>query len=566
MSLKIALAQLNPIIGDIQNNKIKAIEEIKKAQENSADLIIFPELFLVGAPLFNICKRYPKIIENNLSALNEITQNNGEINTIIGFAELNKEKYLQNCTALISNQKIIKIFKQAPANTLSAPQDRIFEIKNKKFGLLIGDEFKNPDFIKLFADLKLDYIIVQSNQTTRLNSHYHLQKALKNLTNSKVIFINQTGAVDGLVFAGVSQVLDENSKLLAQAEFLENDALYYIENKNNKIAKIPTGLDFEPKKSFDLNYENDLERTYLSVKKAISQYFKINGFKMAVLGLSGGLDSTISAVLLADALGKENVIGVSMPSKITSDESKNDAKILAQNLGIHFYEVEIKEMVNASKTTFDKPFDYLENKLNTRYKNSLTMDNIQARSRAMILWGISNEFGATLPIATSDKSELYMGYATINGDMSGGFAPLSDITKTKLFALGHWMNKNREQKNAIPENILQKPPGAELAINPKTGKPLCAEEALMPYEFLDETIWRVENLAQNADEMLNEEFLYEKKYKISKEQKNEWLEKFAKRVQSAQFKCGLMPTGAIVDENSISKIEYFQPICAKINF
>ena len=566
MSLKIALAQLNPIIGDIQNNKIKAIEEIKKAQENSADLIIFPELFLVGAPLFNICKRYPKIIENNLSALNEITQNNCEINTIIGFAELNKEKNLQNCTALISNQKIIKIFKQTPANTLPAPQDRIFEIKNKKFGLLIGDEFKNPDFIKLFADLKLDYIIVQSNQTTRLNSHYHLQKALKNLTNSKVIFINQTGAVDGLVFAGVSQVLDENSKLLAQAEFLENDALYYIENKNNKIAKIPTGLDFEPKKSFDLNYENDLERTYLSVKKAISQYFKINGFKMAVLGLSGGLDSTISAVLLADALGKENVIGVSMPSKITSDESKNDAKILAQNLGIHFYEVEIKEMVNASKTTFDKPFDYLENKLNTRYKNSLTMDNIQARSRAMILWGISNEFGATLPIATSDKSELYMGYATINGDMSGGFAPLSDITKTKLFALGHWMNKNREQKNAIPENILQKPPGAELAINPKTGKPLCAEEALMPYEFLDETIWRVENLAQNADEMLNEEFLYEKKYKISKEQKNEWLEKFAKRVQSAQFKCGLMPTGAIVDENSISKIEYFQPICAKINF
>lgn len=148
----------------------------------------------------------------------------------------------------------------------------------------------------------------------------------------------------------------------------------------------------------------------------------------------------------------------------------------------------------------------------------------------MFLWGISNEFGSTLPIATSDKSELYMGYATINGDMSGGFAPIADIPKTKLFALARWMNENRKVKNAMPQSIIDKKPGAELAIDPKTGKPLVAEDALMPYEFLDEVIWRIENKKEHYYDMLNSEFLYEKKHKVSQEQKIQWLDKFYKRM------------------------------------
>ena len=246
-----------------------------------------------------------------------------------------------------------------------------------------------------------------------------------------------------------------------------------------------------------------------------------------------------------------------MPSKITSSQSKNDAKELAHNLGINFFEIPIKDMADASSNTFNKVFDEIQNIWGEfRYKAPLTFDNIQARSRAMILWGISNEFSSTLPIATSDKSELYMGYATINGDMSGGFAPICDVTKTKLFALARWMNENRKTKNAIPEAILTKPPGAELAINPKTGKPLLAEEALMPYEFLDEVIWRLENLQQRADEMLKEVFLYEKKHLVTPKQKKLWLQKFAQRVQFAQFKWSIMPPGPIVDSRSINRAEY----------
>ena len=269
-------------------------------------------------------------------------------------------------------------------------------------------------------------------------------------------------------------------------------------------------------KEFSLNYENDLERTYKAVILAIKDYFSKNGFKQAVLGLSGGLDSTICAVLLADALGPKNVLGVSMPSKLSSQGSKDDAYKLAKNLGINYIIAPIEKYHDLFSNNLENIFKEISSDWCNRYTNSFTQDNIQARSRAMILWGIANEFGATLPIATSDKSETYMGYATINGDMSGGFAPILDITKTKLFALARWMNKNRPVKNAIPEAIILKPPGAELAIDPKTGETLKAEDALMPYEFLDEVIWRIENLNQSINNMMQNEFIYEKKNAISK--------------------------------------------------
>jgi NAD+ synthase (glutamine-hydrolysing) len=160
-----------------------------------------------------------------------------------------------------------------------------------------------------------------------------------------------------------------------------------------------------------------------------------------------------------------------------------------------------------------------------------------------------------------------MGYATINGDMSGGFAPLADITKTKLFALARWLNKNREEKNAIPESIILKRPGAELAIDKKTGKTLLAEDALMPYEFLDEIIWRIENYQESYQDLMEAEFVYEKKENISKEQKKEWLDKFYRRMSFALFKGAIMPPYPIVDSYSINKVDYYQPITSsRVNY
>jgi NAD+ synthetase len=185
----------------------------------------------------------------------------------------------------------------------------------------------------------------------------------------------------------------------------------------------------------------------------------------------------------------------------------------------------------------------------------------------MYLWGISNEFASCIPIATSDKSELYMGYATINGDMSGGFAPIADVPKTKLFAFARWMNINRKEKNAIPESIILKRPGAELAIDERTGKPLIAEDALMPYEFLDEVIWRIENRHEHYYDMIESEFLYEKNNEVSQKEKTEWLDKFYRRMSTSLYKWSILPPSVIVEARSINKYDYKQPITSsKINY
>ena len=256
-----------------------------------------------------------------------------------------------------------------------------------------------------------------------------------------------------------------------------------------------------------------------------------------------------------------------MPSKLTSQESKSDAQQLAANLGINFAEISIKPMVETTTDCLNILFKYIEHKWSNRYENSYTPDNIQARSRAMYLWGISNEFPSCIPIATSDKSELYMGYATVNGDMSGGFAPIADVPKTKLFAFARWLNLNRPEKNVIPKSVIEKKPGAELAIDPKTGKTLNAEDALMPYEFLDEIIWRIENKNESYKDLFNAEFVYEKTNPITKKQKIEWLDQFYNRMSKALYKWSILPPSVIVESKSINKADYSQPITSgRINY
>lgn len=598
----ILLAQLNPIVADIEYNYNKALECIKQAQKKGIKLVVFPELFLLGYPPVDIIERYPLIVEENIKYLEKLALECKDISVLIGFCEFNKQKFGKkyfNSVAYINNTKIEKIMRKSLLPTYSEfsesryfeaaefiSKDRIINFNSLRAGVVICEESWNDfDFFKkplykidpvetLIKEQKPDFLINLSASPTRTKKEQLLNNMLINCAKKyslPVLYVNQSGSTDCITFSGTSRAYDKNGNLIARAKSFEEDffEVNIFDNTQNRIEPLPKGLEktLNSQKEFSLDYEPDLERTYLTITTAIKDYFRKNGFKRAVLGLSGGLDSSACAVLLTDALGKENVTGVSMPSKITSSQSKNDAKELAQNLGINFFEIPIKDMTDASSNTFNKAFDEIQSVWGEfRYKAPLTFDNIQARSRAMILWGISNEFSSTLPIATSDKSELYMGYATINGDMSGGFAPICDVTKTKLFALARWMNENRKTKNAIPEAILIKPPGAELAINPKTGKPLLAEEALMPYEFLDEVIWRLENLQQRADEMLKEVFLYEKKHTITHEQKKLWLQKFAQRVQFAQFKWSIMPPGPIVDSRSINRAEYIQPITSKLKF
>lgn len=593
---KIALAQLNSIVGNVEYNKNKALEYIKKANDLDIDLIVFPELFLLGHPMGDILGRYPYCAIQCQKALEEIKQYVTKTRVLIGYPEINKnnfEKPFYNSIAFIENQEIKKSIKKSLLPNYSEHNDyryfepykidkneRIIEINGLKYGVIVCEDgwndfdffdkklYKN-DPLKEIAPL-VDVVVCPASSCTRTKKeqlkHNMISYCAKKY-NVKYIYVNQVGANDELVYEGSSRMYDENGVLVANAKSFEEEFFIISYENGGKINPLPKGLEktLNSQKEFSLDHYPDLERTYRAITLAIKDYFSKNGFKKAVLGLSGGLDSTVCAVLLADALGKENVLGVSMPSKLTSQESKDDAEQLAQNLGIFFKKITIKDMQDLICEKFKNMFEDLPKDWCQRYTNSYTQDNIQARSRAMILWGIANEYGA-LPIATSDKSELYMGYATINGDMSGGYAPICDVVKTKLFSLARWMNENRPQKNAIPESIILKPPGAELAIDPKTGKTLLAEDALMPYEFLDEVIWRMENLNQSINNMMNYEFLYEKKNKIDNETKKAWLTKFAKRMNSALYKWYIIPPGPVIDARSINKIEFRQAITSSINY
>lgn len=668
----IYMAQLNPMPGCVEENALKVMSYINKAQKAGADLVIFPELTLMGYPIMDTIDRHPVIVEENIKWLKEIAKLTGKTHAIVGFVEPRNgqivgKRYF-NSVAVLGEGKIKGIVRKSLLPTFSefndyryfepspvvgvqsgktlgdfglakiAPsrhcetwisgteeeclpkQSRthldngLIEINGLKYAIVICEDgwndrefFTNPlyqfDPVEILMRSNPNVLINCSASPTRSRKE-QLKHNLLSFTAKKysvpVIYVNQVGAIDDCSFDGSSRVYNAQGELIARAKSFEEDfARVNIYKNEGIIQPLTKGLEktLTEQKVFSLDYEPDLERTYKTIIQGIRDYFKKNGLKRAVLGLSGGLDSTVSAVLLADALGAKNVFGISMPSKLSSPESHDDAKGLAQNLGINFAVAPINAIVENLNEQLNPLFDKVNKDWgDCRLSESYVQDNIQARSRATLLWGVANEFCAAIPIATSDKSELYMGYATINGDMSGGFAPIADVPKTKLFALARWLNKKGNRKlengtergqegkkagrqedssrltahcsrNVIPEAIILKPPGAELAINPETGETLKAEEALMPYEFMDEVIWRIENRHESYQDMISSAFLYETKHKVPPEKKKEWLDKFYKRMSGALYKWSILPPSVIVEGRSINKADYRQPITSnKIDY
>lgn len=523
----IGLAQINAVAGDIEGNSNKIINYIKAAELNNLDLIIFPLNTIIGHEMNDVLDRFPFLLNQEEKYLNLIVEEVTNITVLLPLtASENSYKF-----AILRNKKVDKIIYDKDMITSKEIHD--------------GAEF----YIKPIYEF------------SRAGSQYRLEESLKELAktlNRPIMQINRVGSVDGYSYSGQCCACDETGNIYSRGLDFEEQLL--IVNPFNKIGKIYSNTPQKQALEFTLDYDWDLERIYKSSIQTIKDYFSTCSLKRCVLGLSGGLDSSICAVLLTDALGKENVYGISMPSKLTSDLSKTDAYELAKNLGINFAEAPIKAMHDTIDSAFKPLFDKINSNWKGRYKESYTSDNIQARSRAIYLWGIANEFSSCIPIATSDKSELYMGYATINGDMSGGFAPIADITKTKLFAFARWLNSNRDSKNVIPQSVINKKPGAELAIDPNTGNTLNAEDALMPYEFLDEIIWRIENKQENYNNLLQTKFLYEQKNNITNNQKIEWLDKFYKRMYTSIYKGFILPPATILDAQSILKVDYRQPI------
>lgn len=621
----LVMAQIKSRPGDVKGNAVKIMNYIRTADAIGADTIVFPELAVMGYPVEDFITREPYVVKENLDWVNAIakeTKGMG-VTAMVGFVEprvptqdeqrVGKDFY--NAVAIIKDGEIKGVSRKSLLPNYSEFNDwrtfepskasGVFDADNiskvtwdKSLATPVGktydqhgytnavticeDTWNDVDFFRnqLYerdpmseqAENDPDVMINISASPSREGKDQLKHNMLSHIAKEKTapyVYVNAVGAIDGISYDGQSRVYDADGNLIARAKSFEEQFLVCNPlTGEGVIEDLPKGLDLtlthvdkHAKKDFTFNYEPDMGRTYQSVIQGIRDYFEYTGFQKAVLGLSGGLDSAVNAVLLADALGPENVLAISMPSKITSEETRSDASELASNLGIQFMEVPIAEPVDDFNGLLDGLSVGLKKVWGKPVENSAAKDNVQAISRATILRQVGNEFRA-LPIATSDKSELYMGYATVNGDMSGALAPIGDMTKTKTFAMARWLNENRYTKDAIPNSVIARKPGAELEINPETGEMIYAEDVLPPYPMLDEIIER-HQYGQSYHDMMAATFTNienELGRPLSQEEKEKHLKNFYRRKQRAVFKWELMPPVIMTSAKGITKAEYHQPL------
>jgi NAD+ synthetase len=627
----LALAQINTTPGDLAGNARKIMAALRLAEQQQVDLVIFPELALMGYPPRDVIVRHPFLVTENLKWLEGIAQNTGQTYALVGFVEPRLPKPSEkrigktafNAAALLGEGKIQAIFRKSlipgynefedyrqfessPVSgaigqewltdvTLNPPLQGgqgLITVHGHRYAVSICEDLWNdPEFFEHphYPHNPIEGLMAQGPQALiNLSSspsrsgkeavRHQLCAHVAQKHGTPLVYINQVGTVDELAFDGGSRAYNAQGQLFSRAESFQEQLLIINPLKGQgRIAPLPgdqatetTDASASPclqPPAFQAYDTADLARTYQSLLQGIRDYFAKTGFQKAVLGLSGGLDSAVVAVLVADALGPENLLTVSMPSAITPDENRRDAQAIAENLGCPWVEIPIGAITNAFTQEFGTVRTSLEAFWGPTDARSNAADNVQAISRATILRQLGNEFRA-LPVATSDKSEFYLGYATVNGDMSGALAPIGDVCKTKVRALARWLNEHRPAtlktpRNVLPASVITKPSGADLKRDPQTGVLVTAETELMPYEFADEVIWRLETLNQSHAQMLETPFSYEQQHPITPDQKVEWLNKFFDRMSKAVFKWFVAPPILITDGGgSIAKSDYHHPIVA----
>jgi NAD+ synthase (glutamine-hydrolysing) len=478
--MKIAAAQINPTVGDIAGNVEKILTHIGRAKELGAQLVVFPELAITGYPPRDLLER-PSFVDQNIEALNQLAEKAKDIAVIVGYVEKNpvpEGKPLYNAAALLADGVLDHVTYKTLLPTYDVfDEARYFEpaggttpvkIGGQKVALTIcediwTDELCGPrkypkDPLAEMAKKKFQLIINMAASPWsmgREKTRAELLKAQAKAYNVPVVFVNQVGGNDELVFDGNSMAVDAQGNVIAHAKPFEEDLILI-------------DLDYGSGDQRGLQL-TDVETTYRALVAGTRDYAHKCGFKKAVVGLSGGVDSALVASIAADALGPDSVLGLSLPSMYTSEASKKDAESLARALGIEHREISIQPV-------FDKFMDEFQ-KLFAGLPADTTEQNIQARVRANFLMAVSNKKHFLL-LSTGNKSELAVGYTTLYGDMSGGLAVLADVPKTLVYRLvKEVVNKDRE---VIPNNTISRAPTAELRHNQKDVDDLPAYETLDP--------------------------------------------------------------------------------------
>lgn len=483
--MRITLAQINTTIADFIGNREIIAERTREARALGSEMIIFPELAICGYPPLDLLT-YPAFIQKNSDSLHWLCENlPRDIAVVVGYVEENSSgtgKAFYNSAAVIFDGEIIHRQPKTLLPTYDVfDEDRYFEpaekrtlfsFKGMKIGIAICEDIwaenigdssliYHVDPVQELCDLGADLIVAPSaspfySQKTEVRQT--IVKKISRRNHCITVYVNAVGANDSLIFDGNSLVSDRNGRIICRCVGFDED----LQTIDTETTESSVEADVQ---SIENKYENLLQALILGVK----DYMRKCGFSSANLGLSGGIDSALVAVIAAEALGPENVHSYAMPSRYSSDHSLDDAQQLAANLGIGYEVVPIEPMFTIANKTLEESFRGTE--------EDVTEENMQARIRGLLLMAYSNKKGSLL-LTTGNKSEMATGYCTLYGDMCGSLAVIGDLMKTEVFALCRYINE-RAGSELIPENIITKPPSAELRFDQKD------EDSLPPYEVLD---------------------------------------------------------------------------------
>ncbi|MCJ7481796.1 MAG: NAD+ synthase [Thermodesulfovibrionales bacterium] len=507
--MRIALAQINPTVGDLEGNVSKIIDYLQRAKRLDADLIAFPELAVTGYPPEDLLLK-SQFIDDNLQALKRIQESVSDITAIVGFVDRKNDIY--NAAALMHNKEIIDVYHKMYLPNYGVFDEYryfqagvrypIYRIGDAWIGINICEDIWYPEGPARIQSLAGAEVILNINASPyhigkgRLREEMLSTRAFDNIVI--LAYLNTVGGQDELVFDGHSLILDQDGNVIIRGKQFEEDLIIadlnlegimmkrlHTARRRQEVMNLEKGtvekitvsrkkmshkenrLPVRPKSGY--RTFDTMEEVYTALILGTSDYVKKNGFKGVVIGLSGGIDSSLVASIAADALNAQNVNGLFMPSPYTSKGSREDAYALADNLGIRVREVPIDTIMKSYRDALTKDF--------SGKPSDVTEENLQARIRGNILMAFSNKFG-WLVLTTGNKSEMSVGYATLYGDMAGGFAVIKDVPKTMVYQLCKWKNDHADRV-IIPERMFTKEPTAELRPGQKDS------DTLPPYSVLD---------------------------------------------------------------------------------
>jgi NAD+ synthase (glutamine-hydrolysing) len=523
--MRLALAQMNSVVGDLDGNRDRIVARLEKARAAGAELVLFPELATTGYPPEDLLLR-PGFLRAAAKTLDEVAAETKGLTALVGAPHLDRDLF-NACAVCVDGEVTAMYRKQFLPNYGVFDEDRYFQPGRDLVLIRCGETLIGPTVCEDIwqpgppaTDLALAGAHVVANISA---SPFHLGKgaereemlATRARDNSCwIAFVNAVGAQDELIFDGHSLVLDEEGRIVARAPAFE-EALLVVDvdsmtavgrrlrdARRRALARArrelpnPPVIDVPEREARDhvrpgvAELLDELEQMRLALELGLHDYVQKNGFRDVVLGLSGGIDSALVAALAAEALGPEHVVCVSMPSQFSSEATRSDAKRVAENLGARYLEIPVEPIVETVNAALETTFEGTE--------PGIAEENIQARVRGLVVMALSNKFG-WLPLATGNKSELSVGYATLYGDMAGGFALLKDVYKTDVFRLSERLNE-RARRDLIPRSIIERAPSAELRADQRD------EDSLPPYDQLDRVLEAYVELDSSREELTTDGF------------------------------------------------------------